>query len=99
MIILAHRANINGIDPDNENSPGAMAKCFSSGWGVETDIRRTPGGHYYISHDVALDTSKNDAAMVFRLVSEMKPPVVALNIKELGYERDLLSFLIAQGVL
>lgn len=99
MNILAHRANRQGIDSHNENSPEAIAKCFSLSWGVETDIRRSSDGGYYISHDEAPHTSKNDAERVFRLIRAMKPPLVALNIKELGYEHDLVEFLKAQGVL
>jgi glycerophosphoryl diester phosphodiesterase len=99
MIILSHRANRNGVDSKNENSQEAIANCLSLGWGIEMDIRRASDGSYYISHDEVPHSSQNDAEQVFRLIREMKPPLIALNIKELGYERDLIAFLIAQGVL
>ena len=38
MIIIAHRGNINGSNPDKENHPTQIKQALSSGFNVEIDI-------------------------------------------------------------
>ena len=97
-IILAHRAYRDGTDPGRENSCAAVAECFEQGWGVEIDIRRS-GGRFYLSHDIGTVALANDALSFCHLVREMRPPAVAINIKELGYERELLAFLEQEQII
>ena len=98
MIILAHRANYDGCVKTHENSLVAMKFCFEQGWGIETDIRRTPDGHFYISHDLATCTESNQAEAFCDLFRCYPLATVALNIKELGYESNLLQYLVKQQV-
>lgn len=98
MIVIAHRAYRNGIDPGRENRVSAIAESFSQGWGVETDIRRSPQGAFYLSHDKSTCTLENDAGELCGQIRNMAPPIVALNIKELGYERELIAFLETQAI-
>ncbi|NBO78762.1 MAG: hypothetical protein EBV27_03855 [Actinobacteria bacterium] len=43
MRIIAHRANINGPDKDNENSPAQILRAIDSGFDVEIDVRIVDG--------------------------------------------------------
>ena len=98
MKIFAHRSNYNGCVKENENSLGAVKFCLEQGWGIETDIRRTPDGRFYISHDPAVLTEANQADAFCALLRRFPAATVALNIKELGYESDLLQYLSQQQV-
>jgi glycerophosphoryl diester phosphodiesterase len=99
MKILAHRANRAGIDARQENTLEAVRACLEQGWGIETDIRRNAAGRYYISHDPVAVTERNQVEAFCVLLREMPSAVVALNVKELGYEADLVRFLERQRVL
>jgi len=97
-IILSHRYLLNGKErPDNKLSQlkAALTAGFSF---FETDIRRLKTGEFYISHDPQDSiTSENDAKLHMALWRESGAQI-ALNIKELGYEEDLVAFLKEQDV-
>jgi glycerophosphoryl diester phosphodiesterase len=100
MVIFAHRAYRDGPEPERENNLDAVADCLRRGWSVEIDIRRKPdSGGFYISHDLTSPTERNDAIPFCRVIEELARRPVALNIKELGYEDELLRFLDMQGVV
>jgi glycerophosphoryl diester phosphodiesterase len=99
MTIFAHRGNIIGPDCGSENTVPAMRAALARGWGVEVDIRRTPDGRFYISHDhrsAAAGAAADEFFEVFR--AHPRAPI-ALNIKETGYEENLIAYLDEQGVL
>jgi hypothetical protein len=73
--------------------------CLEQGWGVEADIRRAPDGRFYVSHDLASLTEVNKADAFCALIRRFPVATVALNIKELGYESDLLLYLSKQQVM
>lgn len=97
MHILAHRGYSEGPDPTRENTLDAVRECLERGWGVEIDIRRAASGAFYIAHD-ASSTGAPDAVPYLEAIRRASAPV-ALNVKELGYEADLLAFLRAHDVL
>jgi glycerophosphoryl diester phosphodiesterase len=99
MIVFAHRANKFGIDLSNENSFESIESCFAKGLNVETDIRRNKCGEFYISHDVCKHTHLNDAKRFCKLVRHFPNARIALNIKEIGYEKELLKFLADQEII
>jgi hypothetical protein len=99
MHILAHRANWKGADRPQENTLPAVRFCLEQGWGIETDIRRAPDGRFYISHDLADLTEVNQADAFCTLIRRFPVATVALNIKELGYESDLLLYLSKQQIM
>ena len=39
MKLIAHRGNINGPDPENENSPKYIESAIQQGYDVEIDLR------------------------------------------------------------
>jgi glycerophosphoryl diester phosphodiesterase len=93
MEILAHRCNEHGSVPNTENTVATLVSCFKSGFGVETDIRRWPDGEFYISHDQRQPEAKYAARPFLQIMRTFPGQTVALNIKEIGYERDLLALL------
>jgi glycerophosphoryl diester phosphodiesterase len=98
-IILSHRGNIVGPCPSAENRLPTVDAALRWQWGLETDIRRDPRGRFYISHD-ARPTAAGFVAEDFCALFRANPAsTIALNIKELGYEAELLAFLEAQRVL
>jgi glycerophosphoryl diester phosphodiesterase len=97
--VIAHRANVDGPSPAAENSLAAIRSCLERGWSVETDIRRDPAGEFYIAHDPAPVTRDNAAARFCALWREFPHVEIALNVKEVGYEAELLAFLTANGVI
>jgi glycerophosphoryl diester phosphodiesterase len=100
MIVLAHRGLHNGPNSDRENTSAAVTYCFERGWGVEVDIRRSRQGRFYFSHDsLPLIPPEHDALECCRAIRQLPLGVMALNVKELGYEAELLQFLDAEKVL
>jgi len=98
MIVLAHRGNLRGPDPQRENSPDSIAAAISSGFGIETDLRRAADGNFYISHDPMQPSPRNALAIHAALWRSNSNVTVALNIKETGNETQLIGELNALGV-
>ena len=38
MILISHRGNLDGVNPDRENSPTYIKEAISSGFDVEIDV-------------------------------------------------------------
>lgn len=99
MIIIAHRGNQVGALPLEENKVGSIERCLERGWAVETDIRRGGEGCFYISHDPAPVSEENEARTFLRSWRRWPGVPIALNVKECGYEADLIQFLAEEKVL
>jgi glycerophosphoryl diester phosphodiesterase len=95
MVILAHRANLEGPNPKLENSLAATQRALELGFGVETDLRRDENRQFYISHDLQPRTQENDFYLFSELFQKFNDRVVAMNVKELGCEKDLVSLQIS----
>lgn len=91
MVILAHRANLEGPNPKLENSLAATQRALELGFGIETDLRRDADRQFYISHDLQPRTSENDFYLFSELFHRFSDRVIAMNVKELGYEKDLVG--------
>jgi hypothetical protein len=89
--ILAHRANLNGPDPLRENSIAATRIALKEGFGLETDIRRDKQGRLYISHDPQPWSDENNFKEFAALFQNFPTRVIAMNVKELGYEAELIA--------
>lgn len=98
MIVIAHRANWEGGDSALENTLGAVRYCLERGWGIETDIRRGADGRFYLAHDPVVVSEENEADPFFALFREHPNSTIALNVKECGYEEDLISYLSEQRI-
>lgn len=90
MIILAHRANLEGPRPGRDNGLEDCARALELGFGLETDLRRDAAGRFYISHDPAPWSAANDFARYEALFRAFPNRVVAMNVKELDYEEELI---------
>jgi glycerophosphoryl diester phosphodiesterase len=93
MVILAHRANLRGPEPATENSLAATRTVLELGFGVETDLRRDAAREFYIAHDAQPHCPENDFAAFERLFRAFPDRIVAMNVKELGYEAELVALL------
>jgi hypothetical protein len=64
MYKISHRGNINGPEPDRENSPDYIQEALNSGYYVEIDVR-VMGDKIFLGHDepqyeVSLEFLKNE---------------------------------------
>ena len=89
--ILAHRANLDGPNRQTENSLAQCRTALELGFGLETDLRRDAQGRFYIAHDPQPHTEANDFAPFARLFRRWPDRVIAMNVKELGYEESLIA--------
>jgi glycerophosphoryl diester phosphodiesterase len=98
--ILAHRGNVNGPTPREENRMPTIQRALRRGWSLEIDIRRAGDGRFYLSHDALSSADEGAPTDVWAATLRRYPEAtVALNIKELGYEAELLHLLRAAGVI
>jgi len=51
MILIAHRGNTNGPNPEDENSPAYVLKALDLGYHVEIDVWLKSSGLLYLGHD------------------------------------------------
>jgi glycerophosphoryl diester phosphodiesterase len=91
MDILAHRANLDGPSPEKENRQETVAAALEEGFGIETDLRRDGAGRFYLAHDASGWTRENDFRNFSILFREHPDQTVAMNVKELGYESELVA--------
>lgn len=98
MIILAHRGNLRGPDPERENSPESIGGAIAAGYGIETDVRFAPDFGFYISHDAKPPTQASALEVHAEIWRRDPGCLVALNIKEIGNEARLLELLNALDV-
>jgi glycerophosphoryl diester phosphodiesterase len=89
--ILAHRANVDGPKPALENSFAAMRDALELGFGIETDLRRDSQRRFYIAHDPQPRTDENDFGKFAALFRKFPERTIAMNVKELGYEADIIA--------
>ena len=89
--ILAHRANLDGPKPALENSLASTRRALELGFGIETDLRRDPQKRFYIAHDPQPWTAENDFEKFAALFRRFYGQTIAMNVKELGYEADLIA--------
>ena len=66
--------------------------CLEQGFGIEIDIRYSPDFGYYLSHHVRSAPATHSAEEIFVLIRQYPRAMVALNLKELGYEKELAEF-------
>ena len=50
MILISHRGNINGKNPNKENNPMYITKALQSGYDVEVDVWYK-NGEWFLGHD------------------------------------------------
>ena len=89
--ILAHRANVDRPDPAAENTLAATRRALELGFGLETDLRKDAQNRFYIAHDLQPWSPKNDFAQFTKLFREFSDRTIAMNVKELGYEAELIE--------
>jgi glycerophosphoryl diester phosphodiesterase len=93
MQILAHRGNTRGPTPARENSFELFQEALSTGFGLELDLRRDAADRFYISHDPAPWSPDNALDRFRALFLEHEHLPLAVNVKELGYEEELIRLM------
>jgi hypothetical protein len=62
MKLISHRGNIDGLNPDRENSPEYILEALSLGYDVEVDVRENNDelylGHDYCQYKINIDWIK-----------------------------------------
>ncbi len=99
MEIISHRYLLDGKNELAENTLSQLRRAVGNCRFFETDIRRLPSGEFYISHDPRRKPDAEHDALEHTKIWKEQFCEIALNIKELGYEQDLVEFLKIQGVL
>jgi len=51
MILVSHRGNLTGKEPDRENSPNFITEAIEKGFYVEVDAWVKDGNHIFLGHD------------------------------------------------
>ncbi|WP_049975956.1 hypothetical protein [Azospirillum sp. B506] len=96
IAILAHRGF--WIEPAEKNSRTALARAFSNGFGIETDIR-DHDGLLVVSHDPPVGPDLMTLDELLALYRRHGAPgTLALNIKADGLQTALLDALSRHGV-
>ncbi len=93
MKLLSHRGNLDGPDAASENTLRQVRAALGAGFGLETDIRRDCDGTLYVSHDRSRESGGRLAADHAACWAAWPDREIALNVKELGYEAELVDFL------
>lgn len=90
MQIISHRGYWNSIEEKNQSF--AFGRSFSSGFGLETDIR-DQGGCLVISHDVPVDgcMTVEELFKMYQKLGDALP--LALNIKSDGLQLKLKALI------
>ena len=52
MLLISHRGNLNGSNPETENTIPQIEKALNLGFHVEIDLRYEAGG-FWLGHDTA----------------------------------------------
>ncbi len=66
-------------------------RALEAGFGIETDLRRDATGRSYIGHDPTGWAPETDFGLFAKAFRAHADRPIALNVKELGYEAELLD--------
>ena len=51
MFLIAHRGNVNGKNPKEENTVSYITKALKEGYHCEIDVLKFDGKQFYLGHD------------------------------------------------
>lgn len=51
MRLISHRGNLNGPNPERENTPEYIQEALDAGYEVEIDVWRVRPGQWFLGHD------------------------------------------------
>jgi glycerophosphoryl diester phosphodiesterase len=88
MEFLAHRGHWQ--ERRDANTPGAFARAWSGGFGIETDLRDRDGG-VVISHDPPVAAAMTLEALFGDYAAKGGQTTLALNIKSDGLQRAIMD--------
>lgn len=92
MKFIAHRGNMNGPNPKEENSPEYIQKCLDLGYDAEIDIRISNGelwsGHDKPQYKVSLEFLKNPKIYIHSKTIETLAYFVSLGLNTFFHDTD-----------
>ena len=92
MIYIAHRANINGPNPDLENSPKYIKKALDKGFHVEIDVWYENGelflGHDFPEYSTTLDFINNPKIFCHAKTSQTLEYLIQNNAHCFSHDQD-----------
>lgn len=56
MILIAHRGNVSGKNPDRENTIAFIEEAIDKGFEVEIDLCKWDGLKFYLGHDEPMES-------------------------------------------
>lgn len=93
--ILAHRGWWHR--PEEKNSQAALARAFTAGYGVETDLRDC-AGEIVVSHDMPQQGAMTFDMLLDLYLSYPTRPTLALNVKADGMAATIAERLGTRGI-
>jgi len=93
--ILAHRANLTGPHSVAENSLAACAAALAAGFGGwKPTCDAMPDGAFYTSVTTPMRATPENSLEAYTALFRQYPNAeLAINVKELGYEKDLIELM------
>lgn len=92
MIYIAHRANINGPNPDLENSPKYIKKALEKGFHVEIDVWYQDGelflGHDFPEYNTTLDFINNPMIICHAKTPQTLEHLIQNNVHCFSHDQD-----------
>src|SRR4051812_2165215 len=82
MLIISHRGNLHGPNPDTENDPICIQKLLDRGITVEVDVRFRGG--WWLGHDRPERPVEKDLLMHQNVWCHAKDPVALCELLRLG---------------
>jgi|688.fasta_scaffold905795_2 hypothetical protein len=87
MLLIAHRGNVNGADPNKENRLSYLEDAINKGYQVELDVRMSRN-QIYTGHDKPLDLIPNHWLVKFK----KKLWIHCKDVKSLNYFANLNQY-------
>lgn len=87
-LIISHRGNVNGPDPEIENNPDWIFRLTCLGINVEVDVWHGGNGDFYLGHDEPVYRVQDDFLMNPLLWCHAKNVEALLRMRSMG----VLSF-------
>ena len=92
MIFIAHRGNINGPNPSQENNPKYIQQALDKGYYAEVDVWVIDGkillGHDEAQYSSSIDFLKNDKIVCHAKNPDALALLVSKNMHCFGHDND-----------
>ena len=84
-ILISHRGNVNGKQPDKENTVAYIEDALEKGYHCEIDVCKYDGEKFYLGHD------EPDTPVTTKIAEFIKQPKVFVHAKDIESIPALLT--------